>query len=372
VKAPGEDEEEDPELPFATAIGSAVALSDGFAAGGVSEVDGRTQAFVAFVPLDGKPGHTVFLGAVHGDPDPPLVAADGERVLVAVETSDASGRLVELFRVPTSGGKPERGAELTEVGEGGVGLATGETSGVVVWSAKKGSKTTLRSAAVKQGAPSVLLAPIDIAGTSDAESPVLKPRPGGFWLAWISERGAPDAGVREPRVLSVVPLHADGTPNGSARAVSGDTSHVIAFDAATLPDGALGLAWREDDATPGVETGGLELARVGMDGAVQRGRAAADETLSAGAPSLVREAGTPGQVWLLVPGEDDRMRMAVLAPNAVSTSPFVADDSLRGAEILAALPGKRCKKDACAAFLLARSKRRAVELGVTECDRLRP
>jgi hypothetical protein len=153
--------------------------------------------------------------------------------------------------------------------------------------------------------------------------------------------------------------------------VSGDVSHVIAFDAATLPDGALGLAWREDDATPGVETGGLELARVGPDGAVQRGRAV-DETLSAGAPSLVREAGTAGRVWLLVPGEEDRMRMALLAPNAVSTSPFVADDALRGAELLAALPGKRCKKDTCAAFLLARSRQRAVELAVSECDRISP
>jgi hypothetical protein len=148
--------------------------------------------------------------------------------------------------------------------------------------------------------------------------------------------------------------------------VSGDTSHVVGFDAATLDDGALALAWREDDAGPGGETGGSELARVGPDGAIQRGRAA-DETLSAGAPVLVREAGRPGRVWLVAPGEDDRMRMALLEANAVSTSAFLADDALRGADVLAAAPGKSCGKEACTSFLHARVKQRSVEFGVARC-----
>jgi hypothetical protein len=99
---------------------------------------------------------------------------------------------------------------------------------------------------------------------------------------------------------------------------------------------------------------------------MQRGRAA-DETLSAGAPSLVRESGAAGRVFLLAPGEDDRLRMAVLAPGAVATSPFTSDDSLRGAEILAAAAGKPCGKESCASFLVARPRQRAVELGVVEC-----
>ena len=148
--------------------------------------------------------------------------------------------------------------------------------------------------------------------------------------------------------------------------MSGDAAHVVTFDAVTLADGALGLAWREDDAAPGVESGGTELARVAPDGAVSRGRAA-DESLSAGAPSLVREGGAAGRVWLLAPGEDDRLRMALLAPSAIATSPFVADDSLRGAEMLAALPGGPCEKTLCAKFLLARPKNRAVALSVAEC-----
>jgi hypothetical protein len=59
--------------------------------------------------------------------------------------------------------------------------------------------------------------------------------------------------------------------------------------------------------------------------------------------------------------------MALLAQDAASSGPFVADESLRGAEVLAALAGKPCGKETCAIFLLARQKQRAVELGVTEC-----
>ncbi|HVR19874.1 MAG TPA: hypothetical protein VMS65_09260, partial [Polyangiaceae bacterium] len=107
--AKASDEDGDLELPFATATGSAVALSGGFAVGGIAARDGRTEAFVAFVPADGKSGKSVFLAKVHGDPDPPLVAADGAGTLVAVETSDAGGRVLALFRIAPSSEKPLNG-----------------------------------------------------------------------------------------------------------------------------------------------------------------------------------------------------------------------------------------------------------------------
>jgi hypothetical protein len=373
------DDDDEPDLPFATSIGSAAALSTAFAVGGIAARDGQSEAFVAFVPFDGKSGKRVALGAVHGDPDPPLVVADGERALVAVETSDASGRVLSLFRVAPDADKPEAGAELVDVGAGGVGLAAAQATGtsVVVWNASKGGKQALRVAGVSAGAPRTL-SPNDIVGANDAESPVVRARPSGYWLAWIEQKPGRDAGVSAadasaeetrpldtgPRVLTVALLGADGTPSGSARSVSGDDAHVVAFDAATLPDGALALAWREDDAVPGVESGGTELARVAPDGAVQRGRAA-DETLSAGAPSLIGELG--GRLWLFAPGEDDRLRMALVSASAIATSPFVADDSLRGAEVLAAGQARPCATDSCATFLLGRSKGRAVELSVAEC-----
>lgn len=381
---PADEEDDEPDLPFATSIGSAAALGTGFVAGGIAARDGRNEAIVAFVPLDGKPGRMLSLGAVHGDPDPPLVAADGDRALVAVETSDASGRVIALFRAAPGAEKPERGAELTDVGPGGVGLAVGQAAsgtaaGLVVWSTTQGEKPGLRAAAVSTGVPRTLAAR-EIPGTDDAESPVVKARVGGYWLAWIAQKPASDAGVREmdasgeetrplepgPRVLTVALLGPDGAPSGSARSVSGDAAHVVAFDAATLADGALALAWREDDAAPGVESGGTELARVAPDGAVQRGRAA-DERLSAGAPSLVGEVGPAARLWLLAPGEDDRLRMALVSPNAVSTAPFVADDFLRGADVLAAATPKPCGGESCATLLLGRSKGRAVELSVAEC-----
>jgi hypothetical protein len=300
-------------------------------------------------------------------------------VLVAVETSDASGRVLELVRVASNGDKPVRGGEIPDVNPGGAALATGESSSVIVWNGGRGATSRLRAAPVTPGAPRAGAA-VEIPGTNDAESPVVRPRPGGFWLAWIAEPSAGDGGVRDagaageetqpldaaPRRLVVTLLGADGTPGGSPLVVSGQAARVLAFDAVPLVDGALALAWREDDAAPGVESGGTELARVTPDGAVQRGRAA-DETLSAGAPSLVRESTPPHRVWLLAPGEDDRLRMALVAPTATATSPFFADEALRGADILAALPGSACGKEPCETFLLARPKHRAVELGVAEC-----
>lgn len=374
------EEDDDPDLPFAPTIGSAVVLEGGFAVSGISTKDGRAQAFVAFVPNGERPGRTVFLGAVHGDPDPPLVASDGGRVLAAMESSDAGGRVVELYRLSPASEAPERGAEILGVGDTGVGLAVGEKSSVVVWSPSKGSNTALRLASTSGSAPGPVARERDLPGTNDAELPVVRARPGGFWLAWIAEKPSADAGARDqdasaeetrpldasPRMLMVMLLDAEGTPSGAARPVSGDSSHVVAFDAATLDDGALALAWREDDAAPGGETGGSELARVGPDGAIQRGRAA-DETLSAGAPALVREMGRPARVWLAAPGEDDRMRLALLQPNAVATTGFVADDALRGADVLAAAPGTSCGKEACVSFLLARTKQRSIELGVARC-----
>jgi len=373
------DEDDEPELPFATTIGSSAALSDAFAVSGISAEKGTSEAFVAFVPSDGKPGHKVSLGRVHGDPDPPLIAPDRDGLLVALDTTDAAGRVLAIYRLLPKKDERKQLFEFTSVGEGGAALAANGDRGVVVFRPAKGKATTLRSASMTLTQPALGKA-TDLPGTDDAESPLLRPRPGGFWLAWIAQRPAPDAGTRDtdasgeetrpldagPRVLTVALLDAEGAPSGAARPVSAEASHVVAFDAQTLHDGALALAWREDDSVPGVETGGPELARVAPDGSVTRGRAA-DEALGAGAPALVAETGAAPRTWLLVPGEDDRLRMALLAPNAVSTSPFIADDSLLGSEIIAAAPGKRCSTPGCSLFLLARSKNRAVELSVAEC-----
>lgn len=373
-----DDDAADLELPFATEVGSAVALSDAFAVGGLAARDGGTDAFVGFVPFDGKPGKTLVLGAVHGDAGPPLVAADGERVLVAVENSDASGKTLEIFAITRASDKPERGIEVTGVvGDEGAAFAVSGKSAVLVRGAGKGDKATLRATGLGVATPDKAGTSTDVPGTRDAESPLVRARPGGFWLAWIAQGRARDAGAREadasaeetrivdasPRVLMLALLRADGSVEGSPRAVSAEAAHVVAFDAVTLADGALALAWREDDAAPGVETGGSELARVAPDGSIARGRAA-DEALSAGAPALLRETAPNGRTFLVVPGEDDRPRVAILRPNVVESSVFVSDDAWRGADLLAAAPSA---KSSGTRFLLSRTKNRAVELSVAEC-----
>src|SRR6185503_1174611 len=87
----GGDDDEETALPFATRVDSALVLGDEFATGGLTSNGGKSEAFVALVPLDGRPGRRVGLGAVHGDVDPPMLAARGSRLLVATPDMDAGG-----------------------------------------------------------------------------------------------------------------------------------------------------------------------------------------------------------------------------------------------------------------------------------------
>jgi hypothetical protein len=159
-------------------------------------------------------------------------------------------------------------------------------------------------------------------------------------------------------VLTVLPLDADAKPMGSALAVSGKGSHVVGFDAAVTPDGVLALAFRDDDTTPGVEAGKLQLARVGFDGGIALGRIE-DEDLSVGLPSLLRDPAAGGRIWAAVRSASEATRVGVLAPTGLGLESLTGDALLSGAEVLAAGAGK---------LLVGRGRGRALELDVLECS----
>jgi hypothetical protein len=372
------DEEAEAALPFAPRVDSALALADEFAAGGLTTQGGKTEAFVALIPFDGKPGRRVGLGVVHGDVDPPLVTNRGAGLVVAVADMDAGGGMLRLSELERDAEKARGELSITGVDhDAGAAMVTGERGALLVWGARAKRGVTLKAQSVDPAKFAFVAPAEEIPGSEHAEAPVLAPRPGGFWLAWIAEQPLADAGARPsaarrdagpddlegrlvetgPRVLTVLPLDAHAKPVGVARPVSGPRAHVVGFAAALLADGSLSLTWREDDAAPGVESGPPELARVALDGAVQRAKLE-DEELSAGLPALLSDPKPGGRVWVALESASEGTRVGLLLPTGLALETLIGDRLLRGADLLAAGGGR---------LLVGRNRGRAVELAVLEC-----
>jgi hypothetical protein len=372
------DSDTEAALPFATRVDSALALGDEFAAGGLTTHAGKTEAFVAIVPFDGRPGRRVGLGVVHGDVDPPLVASRGAGVLAAVADMDAGGGMLRLSELEHDAERARGELSVTGVEhDAGASFAAGDGGALLVFGARGKRGVALRAQLIEPE-KLVFAAPAEeLPGTLDSESPVLAARPGGYWLAWIAEprlgdAGSPvppvqrDAGSDDlegplvstgPRVLMTLLLDARAKPVGAPRAISSPRSQVVGFTAALLSDGALSLTWREDDAAPGVESGPPELARVALDGAVQRAKVE-DEELSAGSPALLADPKPAGRVWVALESASEGTRVGLLLPTGLGLETLIGDRVLRGADLLAAGGGR---------LLVGRNRGRAIELGVLEC-----
>jgi hypothetical protein len=373
-----EDEVDEAALPFATRVDAAVALDDAFAVGGLETRSGKTEAFVGWVPLGGGAGKRLGLGVVHGDVDPPLVAGRGKVLVVAVEDMDAGGGMLRVHRLDPASDKPSGEASFTGVEhDAGAALALDQRGAALVFGAKRAQGVVLKLALLDPGALTGSPAPRELEHTLHAESPALLTRAGGFWLAWISEQPAlprvdagapPDAAPPSdesdaplvssgPRVLLALPLDSGGKASGAPRAVSAEKGRVLGFEAAVMPDGALALAFREDESSPGGEHAPPDLARVTLDGAVERAKIE-DEDLSAGLPALLADAHPGGRVWVALESASGGTRVGLLKTEPLGLESLVGDRLLRGAEVLAAGSGT---------LLVSRNRGRAVELGVVEC-----
>ena len=390
------DEDDEAAMPFATRVDAAVALDAAFAVGGLATPGSKTEAFVAFVPLGGGPGKRVGLGPVHGDVDPPRVAGHGHVVIAAVADMDAGGGMLRLARLDADADQASGDASITGVEhDAGAALAWGEHGALLVFGAKRAQGIGLKLVALDPEKLAGPFAPRELEGTLHAESPVLVARPGGYWLAWVSEAPAggdkTDAGARPParvdggtragtpapggsasphagdedaplvesgpRVLMTLPLDSAGKPLGVPRPVSVPRSRVVGFEATLGPDGGLLLTFREDEASPGVESGPPDLARVALDGAIGRAKLE-DEDLSAGLPALLTDVKAGGRTWVALESASGGTRIGVLKPTGLALESLAGDRLLRGADVLAAGDGK---------LLVSRYRGRAVELEVLNC-----
>jgi hypothetical protein len=369
----GRDEDADEALtaPFAAEIGGAVALGSGFAVAVLTSQKQGQKVSVVLLDEQGS-GRSIEIGTVHGDVEAPAITAVGQRAVVLFGDSDAGGATLRTAVVAAGGGKAMRGPELLDVErDAGAALGSLGDAAVVAFSRAPQGKPELLTATFRPGEP--LSTPRTIASHA-AESPELAPRPGGAWLGWIEQHPLPreearDAGGDEepggidlgPRSLRVVALETAGKPLGAPLAVTGDDSHVLAFELAPWADGGVLMAFRDDPAAaPGVEGGALHVAHVKPDGTIERAELSLE--LGAGVPGLLHDTAprSPGQlVWLAAGGGTEGTRFGLITGSGTAVTPLGADPKLGTAELVGVHRGR---------LLAARPRRTAQDLFLLECS----
>jgi hypothetical protein len=365
--APDDDEGDSALLPFGVDVGAALPTPFGFAVAGIR---GEGHPFVAL--LGERSSRRIDLGEIHGDPETPAIAAVGERLIVALRSTDAAGFTLKLGRIagPESG-NAEWGYELSKLGKTvtGVELAADAKRGVLVYEGelKGDARLMLGSFSTTDLAQPFTVKPLE---AKDVEMPRLVRRPGGYWLSWVrrlpepkkaAESGLGGRAAQDPeerelldvglRVVEVAKLDEQGVQLGAALRAFEPRRQLLLYDVAPASDGLL-IAVRSDSAAPGAEGGAVLLGRVGADGSVQNERLEDDE-LGAGAPALlVDDAAT----WLSVSAANDATR---IGPVRGERTTLRADPLLGKDEVIAA-SGAR--------FLLQRARGRAVALETLECS----
>jgi hypothetical protein len=302
----------------------------------------------------------------------------GQRVLVALRSSDAAGFTLKLGSLAgPEASVVEWGYELSKLGKTvtGVELATTGARGVLVYQGEEkggSSRLMLGTFSTENLKQPFEVKPLE---PKDAEMPHLLARAGGFWLSWVRTLPEPkkvpqppavDAGPpQDPeerelldvglRVVEVAKLDEQGKLMGAAKRVGEPRRQVFLYDVAALASGGLLVAIRSDSAAPGAEGGALLLSEVGPDGSVREEKLDDDE-IGAGAPQLLSDgdAKAPGP-WLAVSAPNDATRIG-LAQGGHSV--LQADPLLGHAEVVAVGAGH---------FLLQRARGRGVVLESVDC-----
>ncbi|MEZ4375054.1 MAG: hypothetical protein R3B07_29855 [Polyangiaceae bacterium] len=372
------EEDQALDLPFAVELGRAEALDAGFLVTALRSVGGESHAMLASLNRDASGGRLVELGRVHGDVDPPLIAAGKDRVFVGVADHDASAAIVRLASISkadtdpqiTWGALPQIGSDESEVFD----LALGKERGVLAYDdyRKSDGHSSVWTLTFGLDDPSKVTPPrvVSLKG-QDVEAPKLALRPGGFWLAWIahSKLAAPSKPDEKnidleslvelgTRWLELVKLDENGVREGDPLKVSPSEGHVLVFSLMSAPDGSAWLAWRDDATSPGVERRAVLLARVDASGG-KTDLKIEDERVGAGVPNLLAVSpATKQAAWLGLGTASDRTSFLALGPDFKPVEDLDNDPLVGPAELLAA------KNDQ---ILLGKPRGLASELSVVRC-----
>jgi hypothetical protein len=357
-------------------------MSGAFAVGVLEPRGKATNAAVVVLGGEVQSGKKIDLGAVHGDVVAPHAVASGGALIVAVPDGAPHGTLLRLARIdePLGNARVIWGAEQLEGSDesDAFALEAGTKSAIVAWDDwdTKAGHGIVRAIVVTGNDVTKPSAPVVLSGEhDDAEAPAVVARPGGFWVAWISNvKRAPDRKEKHegrdpaetaelemgPRYVTLAPFDEAGKPAGAPTVVTPKDGHVMGFDLAAARDGGALVAWRDDRASPGTAGGTVRLALVRAGGSIDW-HVVADDDVGAGAPSLVVDATPSAQHgWLTLANDADALRLVAIDGDGHLLDDLAVEPNLGIATALSAQAGK---------LLVLRPAGKGVELEVFSCEK---
>lgn len=388
------------DTPFAAVLGRAIATPRGFAVPVLG--DGENGSVMSVVELDMRGnGVSTRLSRSRGDLEPPVLFADGPRVLGAAIEPNASGLGLKLFTV--EGGMVGWGAELEQPSDESlvIDVAASGERGVVVWDAVKDDTSRIVMASFRRSDIGTTTAPRAVTDEGvDAEAPRLIPRTSGYFLLYrvrgaelkrtlpkdpadeTDEKGAKDE-IDESRGekgyaswIEALRLDENGSPQGSAEPLTPRDGLVTGFDVTGSGD-AFTLAWRDEDGPSGSAGGDVHVVHVTTGGplpaATLRERAeGADEGASGFGESGVSSAGVPVLLgtWVAVPTLRGQSLLAALDRVGSPTETMKPEPSFGHGEPIAQRTIQEGAPDALRStdvLLVAEPKGRAVNLRFATC-----
>jgi hypothetical protein len=235
-----------------------------------------------------------------------------------------------------------------EVSEGhddslAVDLAVSKSHAVLVWDDVRGTSDDVRKS-------NVMLASFDVptmrsltparpvsGPKSDAGSPRVVQRPGGYWLAYLargqdeSKKKPPASGEDEqddtpqgeailPGWVEVVPLDENGIPTAAPRPVTPKKGYAVSFDLQLAEAGGALVLVRDDDTPLGASGGKLSVVLVSQGG-ISDARIVSEESESTGIPTLLRG-------FLAVATGTGATQIAALGPRGELLDPLAKEPSL--------------------------------------------
>lgn len=257
-------------------------------------IDGHPKAAVVELGPRANLVRTIPLLRAHGDTQPPRVAVGPAGVVGAVLEASGSLRSLRTFRL--NDGQVSWGPAVDEKRDESLAhdIAVGRTHTVLVWDEDDlhPPRGVVRLLSIPNDGTKPSLPRSMTPKSTNAESPRLVVRPGGFWLTYVVARPettpvADDARyraeAREHRFLEVLQLDDEGTAVAPAKRVTPDNGHVLSYDAATSGDGGLSIVWRDDDTPLGSSGGSVHLLRMRPDGSVEA-QPLSDRDVGVGSP----------------------------------------------------------------------------------------
>ena len=371
----------DIEQPFASEPGMALAFGREFFATGLRHESRGAVALLGRIGSGDSAPQLIELGHVRGDVLGPRLAADDDNLWVVVQEGTPRGRELRVGHYPAGNiGLPaawRQGPEQGSAESSAFDIAAREGGALLVydeWSASENHGRVLAAslhASAVEG-PRLEGQPISPAG-SDAETPRVAARPGGYWVAWlVNASGGGTGRTYDPaneqderagagaaygaRWLSIAPLDSSGKLSGEVRRVTNRRDRVLGFDLATSPSGSAWLAWRQDAPTPGASGGRVYVGEVGAD-AKREPRLVREDDVGSGEPAWLAARGD-GVRWLTFPDGRDRTLLMRVGSLQAITAPLKLGSELEGAGALAASGGK---------VLFALPRGRAIELFAAAC-----